>query len=213
MMRPVIVALGLALPAGHAVLAQDSAKASPFCFSAKRADRCRSFLVTEVAVLGALASTGNELQQVDDFGNAITFTGGLMFNRSKDRALGVTAQVSTDDPDEIGRSAIELRWRRWKQPGTGAVDFSAGYAEALLYSRTDPGGNDLARGVTAAVTFVPVEWLGVTARAIALRDDEGARRSAIRVGLQFGSAAAPAAALAIVVGFAALFALAGGAGS
>jgi hypothetical protein len=196
---------------GQVAAAQDSASVRPLCFSAKRADRCRSYLVTELAILGAVASTGVPLQQTDDFGTAITGTAGLMSNWSKNDAVGITFQLSSDDPDQLGPAAMEVRWRRWLKSGPGAVDFSAGYGQAKVYSRKDPSAANLtARGLTAAVIVRPVEWLGVTARGMELRDAEGGRRAGLRAGIQFGSAAAPIVAAAIVIGFVGLFALAGG---
>jgi hypothetical protein len=203
--------LGVLL-AGQTAFAQDSAKQpTAFCFSAKRADRCRSFLVTEVAILQS-AMTTRGMGGVEDFGGAITATGGLLLNRGADRAWGVTAQISTDDPDEIGLSALEVRWRRWLQGGQGAVDLSAGYAEGQVYPVNSFGSNRAAHGVTAAISWVPVEWLGFTGRTIQLLDQDGNRRGGVRAGIQFGSGAAPIAAVSIVGGFALLFALAMGGG-
>ena len=177
------------------------------CLQPDRGARCRSFVAMEMAFMAALHSSRSALAATQDFEGAFAWTLGLMVNAGRASAYGVTTSYESGDPDEIGRSTIEVRYRRWLAR-RGALDLSAGYAESAVYPRTGEPWAITAvpvQGVTAAIAWVPRRHVGLFSRVKALTDDAGDLRHGFLVGAQTGSFSIP-----ILTGLLILFFLAAG---
>ena len=184
---------------------------TPLCWRARPADTCRSWVVTETSLEMPLFSTYSlhplgvgVVEENEDFGGRVTFTGGMMVNRSPKTGVGFTATLSLDDADELLPSRVEGRYRRWTGQRTG-VDLSLGLARRTIRG-ADGIDSIKARGITASAG-VSNTYFGIDARADLMRGD-GRPVTGVFLGVRSGSRAGPIVAVSgfvlLLAAFAAL---------
>lgn len=190
-----------------------------FCWSPRALPRCGSFAITEVAFTAPLATTRTDRHPVygygsyEDFGRALRWSAGFMWNTSARHAQGVTVATTASDGSGFAPS-IEWRNRFWKGASRSYLDLSAGYARKDVFIR--PAGGDghgysvTGHGVTATAAVAPIDLIGVLARADAVFT-RGRAHYGLSVGAQTGSygGMVVTAAIAAYVGLL-IAALAGG---
>lgn len=190
----------LALDVGSRPLPAQSpdtaATAQPgFCWRARPLPRCKIFPITEISVLVPLGTSRTSPDPVYGYGDYADFTSGLrwtigtMRNESPTRAQGFVVSVGIDS-DGGPSPAIEWRNRLWLGSARSSADFSFGYSQKDVFIRPEtpgaPGDNATARGLTASGALLPIDLLGIVARADLLFT-RGKTHYGFSVGAQSGS--------------------------
>lgn len=160
------------------------------CFRGAVAERCRSFLLTELSRHGRVAGTGFQQQ----FGNGTStyrpdldtythFEFGVMHNRPGRTALGFAAGLGQDGNGL--RFTAKARRRRWIGSAT-SLDLGAGFANATARAPY-PKSSARAYGLTGEVAVNASDLVGLHVSVDVLRTEDKRTASALYVGARLGS--------------------------
>ena len=139
--------------ASATLLVAQKSESSSVCWTARPLANCKSWLVTEIALESAIASTTaparNEwTSSARDFETRVVLTLGVMTNTKPDAATGFSVSVGSNEPDQYYRA--ELRRRIWLAVDQ-SIEYSGGFTTMSVHGagRRSPRAN----GATAAVSF------------------------------------------------------------
>jgi hypothetical protein len=201
MIRPSIAIL---FCSSSAVIAQKPDTTS-ICWRASALASCKSWIVSEVAVVKPYFSTqsrterGGGIYPIDDFAAHVAITLGGMRNVRPDAAIGLTGSLMAASILGELPARIEARYRRWHSPTIG-FDVSAGWTGGPV-TGTDPHvWRPLVRshGVTGSVGFSHT-YIGVDARANLVWAADGRILRSTSLGLRAGSRTFPIAFLGFML--------------
>ncbi len=128
-------AVHLASAAGAQPAVPDSTREAPSlrCYRGRPTPACRTFVLTEIGVFKALATTSASYvsfptdptgYRQKDFGNHATVEFGVMQNRGLHSAIGATLLLGADGDGM--RYGAKVRYRRWLNADGLSVDLSTG---------------------------------------------------------------------------------------
>jgi hypothetical protein len=193
--------------ASAAVLVAQKSESPSVCWTARPLATCKGWVVTEIGLERAVASTivpprrASYPSSLPDFATRVVLTVGGMKNRDSVLATGLTISVGSNDPDQYYRA--EFRHRRWL-PEELSVEYSVGLTVMNIHEagrRRSPHASGVTGGVSLGIGPV-----GLDARADLLA---GTSRpiAGLSAGVKAAGKAMPFATLALGA-FVAFYALA-----
>lgn len=208
-----VAACALQLAEPGTAFAQETAdttrRTSALCWRARVYPRCRSFLLTTIALEVPMFATRRVyhdayLSEASTLfpGPRLTATAGFMVNRGRE-AYGIAGVWSA--ANEHARKGAEVRYRRWREGGT-ILDAGAGVVhvkgDATSFRRLSGSG------LALAGEFGQPNFLALVTRYEAVRTSDGSLQHGGYGGVRVGSFGAPIAVALGVAAFIGLFALA-----
>lgn len=160
------------------------------CFRGAVAERCHSFLLTELSRHGRVAGTGFQQQFGNgtaayrpDLGTYTHFEFGVMHNRPAGRAWGLAAGLGQDRSGL--RITAKARHRRWTGVAS-SVDLGAGIASATARAPY-PELSARAFGLTGEVAVNVSDLVGLHLSADLMRTSDERTVGAMYAGARLGS--------------------------